>query len=106
MIEFEKISVEIIVITVVIYMFLNFTIAKIGTYKTCGGLKSFFFGLFLSPIIGIAYVVVHPQKSVLKIVHYRCHHCGLEYTTSHKYCPTCYKEGHKHRLEKISMRTY
>jgi len=106
MIEFENISIEVIIVVIVIYLFLCITIAKIGTYKTCGGVKALIISLVLTPIIGIIYVSIYPQKSTLKIVHYRCHGCGLDYTTSHKYCPACYKEGEKHRLERISMRTY
>lgn len=102
----ESLSVEAIIILSFIYLFMLLTVAKLGTYKTCGGIKAFFISLFLTPIIGIVYVAINPQKSTLKIVHYQCHHCGLEFTTSHKYCPTCLKEGRRHRLEKISMRTY
>jgi hypothetical protein len=103
---FQGTDFEMIIISIVIYLFLVITIAKLGTYKKCGGMRAFVISLALTPITGIIYVAVSPVKSVLKIVHYRCHHCGLEFTTHHKYCPTCLKEGEKHRLERISMRTY
>jgi len=106
MIEFENMNLEVIIGAIVIYLFLIITIAKIGSYKKCGGYRALAVSLFLTPIIGIIYVMISPVKSTLKIVHYRCNNCGLEYTTKHKYCPSCYKEGVKHRLEKISMRTY
>jgi len=102
----QGVEIEIFIIGIIIYLFLVITVAKLGTYKKCGGFKAFIISLLLSPIIGILYVSVSPVKSVLKIVHYRCHHCGLEFTTSHKYCPTCLKDGEKHHLERISMRTY
>lgn len=106
MYSFNQIDIEILIIAAMVYLFLAISIAKIGTYKTCGGRKAFLVSLFLTPITGIIYVVVLPQKAVLKIVHYRCEHCHLEYTTSHKYCPSCQKEGKSYRLLKKSMRTY
>ena len=102
----EVIDLEILVIIIVIYLFLLATVSKLGTYKKCGGMKAFLVSLFLTPLIGIVYVAISPVKSVLKIIHYRCHHCNLEYTSKQKYCPACMKEGNKHRLEKISMRAY
>jgi len=106
MFSFQRIDIEMTIILIIIYLFLVITIAKLGTYKRCGGMKAFFVSLFFTPVFGILYVTVSPLKSVLKIVHYRCHHCGLEFTTHHKYCPSCLKDGEKHRLERISMRTY
>jgi ribosomal protein L37E len=99
-------DIETIIISVVIYIFLVITITKLGTYKSCGGKKAFFVSLVLTPIVGIIYTSVSPIKNVLKITHYRCRHCGLEYTTSHKYCPSCLKDGKKYHLQKFSMRTY
>jgi hypothetical protein len=102
----EFLDIETYIIAGVIYIFLVMTIAKLGSYKSCGGLKAFFVSFLLTPIIGVAYVSFSPIKNVLKIVHYRCGNCGLDYTTSHNYCPSCEKEGKKHRLKKISMKTF
>lgn len=106
MTSLQDLNTEIIGIAAAIYIFLVITIAKLGTYKTCGGFRAFMVSMFLTPIIGIIYVALSPIKSVLKIVHFRCHHCGLEYTTNHKYCPSCLKEGEKHHLQRISMKTF
>ncbi|MCB2219873.1 MAG: hypothetical protein KQI35_05700 [Bacteroidetes bacterium] len=103
---YQDFDFEMIIIAIVIYLFLVISIAKLGTYKKCGGIKALVVSLLFTPVAGIIYVAISPVKSVLKIVHYRCHHCGLEFTNHHKYCPTCLKEGEKHRLERISMRTY
>lgn len=99
-------EIETILIGSVIYIFLVITITKLGTYKACGGTKSFLISLALTPLVGIVYTAMSPIKNVLKITHYRCRHCGLEYTTSHKYCPSCLKDDEKHHLEKFSMKTY
>jgi len=99
-------DIETYIIGFVIYIFLVFTITKLGTHKACGGLKALIVSVLLTPIIGIIFVSLSPIKNILKITHYRCRHCGLEYTTSHKYCPSCLKDDEKHRLEKISMKTY
>lgn len=106
MFNIQGIDIEVFIIGIVIYLFLVITVTKLATYKKCGGIRAFFVSLFLTPLIGILYVTLSPVKSVLKIIHYRCHHCGLEFTTSHKYCPTCLKDGEKHYLERISMKTY
>ena len=99
-------TIDFIIVASIAYLFLLLSITKLGSYKTCGGLRAFLVSLFLTPFIGIIYVVISPQKSTLKIVHYRCNHCGLEYTTQHQHCPSCLKDGEKHKLERISMRTY
>jgi len=99
-------NTETILIGILVYLFLVITFAKLGTYKICGGSKAFLVSFFLTPVIGVLYVMVSPRKLVQKIVHYRCNHCRLEYTTSHKYCKSCAKDGKKYRLEKRSMRTY
>ena len=106
MIEQNYLNTELIVVAGVVYLFLAATIAKLGAHKTCGGLRAFIVSFLLTPLVGIIYVSFCPVKSILKIVHYRCNHCGLEYTTEHKYCPSCLKEGKKHKLVRISMRTY
>lgn len=97
---------ELAVIFLVIYVFISLLIAGIGSRRSCGSFKAFFVSILLTPLSGIVYVYTSPHKSVLKTVHYRCRHCGLEYTTSHRYCHICSKEGHKYRLRKISMKTY
>jgi len=99
-------DIETLIVGLLVYVFLVITIAKLGTHKSCGGLKALLVSFLLTPVLGIIYVSFSPIKNTLKITHYRCRHCGLEYTTSHKYCPSCLKDEEKHRLEKISMKTY
>ncbi|MCF8369254.1 MAG: hypothetical protein K9G76_09450 [Bacteroidales bacterium] len=106
MLSFYDVDIEVIIILGIVYLFLVVSIAKIGTYKKCGGYKALLVAFFLTPVIGIIYASVSPQKSILKIVHYKCETCGLEYTTKHNYCPSCAKEGKSIRLVKKSMRTY
>jgi energy-coupling factor transporter transmembrane protein EcfT len=97
---------EFIFITGIIYLFVVISVAKIGSGRTCGGIKSFFISLFLTPVIGLFYVLNASEKNTLKIIHYRCTSCGLQYTTKHRYCPACEKEGRSTPLEKISMKSY
>ncbi|MCB0806177.1 MAG: hypothetical protein KDC05_10295 [Bacteroidales bacterium] len=106
MIKYDYLNTEVLLVTGIIYVFLALSIAKLGTYKTCGGWRAFVVSFILTPIVGIIYVSLCPVKSILKIIHYRCNHCGLEYTTEHKYCPSCLKEGNKYKLQRISMKTY
>lgn len=97
---------EIIFLAGIIYLFIVISVAKLGTTKTCGGIKAFIISLILTPVIGLIYVLSSSQKNTLKIIHYRCTYCGLEYTSNHRYCPSCEKDGKSHHLEKISMKTY
>lgn len=99
-------DIETIIFIAVIYVFLIITVAKLGTYKACGGKKGLAISLIFTPIVGFFYVAKSPKKNLLKITHYKCGSCGLEYTTYHKYCPSCLKDGEKHRLGKKSMRTF
>ncbi len=88
------------------YLFIALLLAGAGSRRACGARKAFMVSFLLTPVAGLFYVLRSPQRSVLKTVHYRCNHCGLEYTSSHRYCRICAKEGHKYRLHRISMRTY
>ncbi|MBN2172588.1 MAG: hypothetical protein JW731_00560 [Bacteroidales bacterium] len=80
--------------------------AKIGSARDCGGKKALLVSILLTPLGGLLYVIQSPGKNILKITHYRCHRCHLEYTTNHKYCPSCMKEGKLVRIEKVKMHTY
>ena len=102
----DFINNEFIFIAGIIYLFIVISIAKLGSGRTCGGIKSLIVSLFLTPIIGLIYVLNSSQKNMLKIIHYRCPVCGLEYTSKHRYCPSCEKEGKSNHLEKISMKSY
>jgi hypothetical protein len=97
---------EIIFLTGIIYLFIVISVAKLGSVRTCGGIKAFIVSLILTPVIGLIYVLSSSPKNTLKIVHYRCTSCGLEYTSNHRYCPSCVKDGKSVHLEKKSMKTY
>jgi hypothetical protein len=97
---------EFLFIAGLVYLFIVISIAKLGSGRKCGGLKAFFLSLFLTPIFGLIYVLSFLPKDTLKIIHYRCPVCSLEYTSKHRYCPSCEKEGRTTRLEKISMKSY
>jgi hypothetical protein len=87
-------------------LFIAASIARFGSNRICGGKKALLFSLVLTPIGGLFYVLSSPEKNVLKITHYRCPRCHLEYTTKHRHCPACKKEGHYVRIEKFKMYTY
>jgi hypothetical protein len=97
---------EIIFLAGIIYLFIAISIAKLGSARTCGGIKAFIISLILTPVLGLIYVLSSSQKNTLKIIHYRCTSCGLEYTSNHRYCPSCEKDGKSKHLEKISMTSY
>lgn len=97
---------EFIFITIIIYLLTIISVIKLGSERMCGGLKAFIVSLLFTPLIGLIYVLRSSDRNTLRIVHYRCCTCGLEYTTKHHYCPSCAKDGKSSHLEKISMKTY
>lgn len=99
-------DIDYIVLASVIYLLLTISIVKIGSERKCGGIKALIVSLFLTPIAGLIYVLNSPLKNLLKTIHYRCSKCGLEYTSNHKYCPSCLTDGENFRLEKIKMKTF
>jgi len=104
--DFDFYDPEFLFIAAIVYIFLAISVARLGTYRACGGLRAFIISIFLSPVIGLIYVMSFSGRNVLKITHYRCPSCSLEYTSKYKYCPSCAKDGRKVHLERISMRTY
>jgi hypothetical protein len=104
--EWISFNNEFFFIAGIIYLFLVITVAKIGSGRACGGLKSFLVSLLFTPIVGLIYVLNHLKKDMLKITHYRCPACRLEYTSKYRYCPACEKDGKSNPLEKISMKSY
>ena len=102
----DYLNSEFIFIAGIIYTFFVISLAKLGSGRVCGGLKALIISLLLTPLIGLIYVIRSPQKNTLKIIHYRCPACNLDYTSKHRYCPSCQKEGKSIHLEKISMKSY
>jgi hypothetical protein len=97
---------EIIFLAGIIYLFIVISLAKLGSERNCGGIKAFLISLFFTPVVGLIYVFSSSPKNTLKIIHYRCTSCGLDYTSRYRYCPSCEKEGKSNRLKKISMKTF
>ncbi|MBN3035140.1 MAG: hypothetical protein JW861_06110 [Bacteroidales bacterium] len=97
---------DIIILFVAFYLFTVATLTKIGSKKEIGGRKAFLISMFLTPVVGLFFVAGSPRKNLLRIVHYKCPRCGLEYTDYHRSCPSCRKEGVQVRLERKRMKTY
>lgn len=102
----SNVSSDFLILAVFTYFLVAISVGKLGTAKACGGAKALIFSLFFTPVTGIIYTMTSPLKNILKIIHYRCKECGLEYTDHHKYCPSCEKEGKKIRLYRIIMHSY
>jgi hypothetical protein len=102
----ERLDTESLFMLTLGYLVLAASVAKLGSDRCCGTLKSLVLSIFLTPVVGSVYTLRSHKKNVLKIVHYRCSCCGLEHTTKHEYCPTCRKDGKEKRLRRICMYTY
>jgi len=99
-------DIDTIVLIFIFYLFFAATVAKFGSGREIGGKKTLLVSLAFTPIFGIFYILSSPQKNTIKIVHYRCTRCGLEYTDKHRHCPSCRREGLSSQIEKIKMTTY
>lgn len=106
MLNLIELNPDLFFLAVSAYLLIAISIARFGSTKSCGGIKALLFSIVLTPVTGIFYVLQSPRKNIIKIVHYRCSTCDLEYTSYHENCPACEKEGKKNRLRKITMRTY
>lgn len=102
----ESFDTDILVISVAIYVLISISVAIFGSYKQFGGKKALLFSMAFTPITGFICVVSSPEKNTLRIVHYRCSRCGLEFTENHRHCPACKRDGKKSHLKKYSMRSY
>ncbi|MEZ5196904.1 MAG: zinc ribbon domain-containing protein [Bacteroidales bacterium] len=102
----NSILLEATVIFLVLYIIMSLIAAKIGASRRCGSEKALFFSIVFTPLFGFFYVFSSRHKNLIKIVHYSCPKCGLEYTDGHKYCPLCSREGELTHLHKISMIAY
>jgi hypothetical protein len=103
---FSQVDFDYLLILSTAYLFVSATVARFGSMREAGGKKTLLISLFLTPVSGLLYVLSSQPKDTLKITHYRCPECALEYTDGHHHCPSCKKEGKKVRLIKFSMRTY
>ena len=102
----DYLDIDIIVLILIFYLFIAATVAKFGSGRDVGGKKTLLVSLVFTPVAGIFYLLSSPQKNTLKVTHYRCTCCGLEYTDKHRHCPSCHKDGIHSRIEKIKMTTY
>lgn len=100
------ISLEVGIFILAIYLLLSILVARIGSSRKCGPEKALFYSILFTPLFGFFYVFTSRHKNLIKIVHYSCPKCGLEYTDGHEYCPLCSREGRQTRLHKISMIAY
>lgn len=102
----DSISLELSIIFLALYLLVSLIVTKIGASRKCGPERALFLSLLLTPVFGFIYVLLSRHKNLIKIVHYSCPKCGLEYTDGHKYCPLCSREGELTRLHKVSMIAY
>ena len=102
----DYLDIDIIVLILIFYLFFAATVAKFGSGREVGGKKTLLISLIFTPVAGVFYILSSPPRNTLKITHYRCTRCGLEYTDKHRHCPSCRKDGISSRIEKIKMTTY
>ena len=61
--------------------------------------------LFLTPLAGLAALLLSEKGHLVKITRYVCDRCGLEHTENHEYCPFCEKDGHHVPLRKVRYKS-
>lgn len=85
---------------VVVYLF-----SLLGAKRDIGKRRLFWISLFLTPVIGLAFLLSsqHRKITMYKEQRYKCDVCGYVFSEHHDYCPFCEKEGHQYELKPVNM---
>jgi DNA-directed RNA polymerase subunit RPC12/RpoP len=101
---FENQSNE-MVFLIILYLVLAIGVAFLGQNRKIGFAQSFGLSLFLTPIIGLAFVAHSDKKITYFEYQYHCPRCGYNFTEELEHCPYCIKNGHQIVLQKEEVTT-
>ena len=85
---------------VVVYLF-----SLLGAKREIGTKRLFWVSLFLTPVIGLAFLLSSQHRKITLYTEerYKCDKCGYVFSEHHEHCPFCEKEGEKRTLKRVSM---
>lgn len=88
-----------IIFIIAIYLIVTFIFTAIGIDKQSDILKIFTISLFLTPLIGMFFIIKHKKKSS-KITYCYCKECDYIFPVKMSHCPICAENNKKIRLTK------
>ena len=95
----------VLIAAIVIYIAVVFLFSLLGEKRDIGQRRLFILSLFLTPVIGLAFLLSsqHRKLTMYKEQRFKCDECGYVFSEYHDHCPICEKEGHKHKLKQVKM---
>jgi len=90
---------------ILIYIVVVYLFSMLGNRREIGMRRLFWISLFLTPAIGLAFLLSsqHRKLNLYKEQRYKCEDCGYVFSEDHEFCPFCEKEGKKNPLKPVSM---
>jgi hypothetical protein len=101
---FENQSSEMVYL-IILYIVLAVGVAFLGQNRKIGLAQSFVLSIFLTPIIGLAFVAHSDKKITYFEYQYHCPRCGYNFTEELELCPYCSKNGKEVKLLKEEITT-
>lgn len=95
----------VLIAAILFYIVVVYLFSLLGEKRDIGKRRLFWISLFLTPVIGLAFLLSsqHRKLTMYTEERYKCDVCGYVFSEYHEYCPFCEKEGHKYELKQISM---
>lgn len=88
-----------ILIVATLYLVITFLLTLFGIERQHEGVKIFIISLLLTPLIGMAYIVLR-KSNFSKVNFYYCKECDYIFPVRMKNCPICEENGFRVRLKK------
>ena len=82
-------SINVLILIILIYLFLCFVLYQIGKGKKMGGVAIGIVSLFFTPVVGFILFFFAQNRMVAMETRYQCPECKFEFTQQHKHCPHC-----------------
>lgn len=95
----------VLIALILVYLVVVYLFALLGEKRDIGKRRLFVISLFLTPVIGLAFLLSsqHRKITMYKEERFKCDVCGYVFSEHHEYCPFCEKEGHKYELKPVNM---
>ena len=95
----------VLIFLILLYIALVYFFSKLGNRREIGRHRLFWLSLFLTPVIGLAFLLSSQHRKLImyKEERFKCEECGYVFSENHNVCPICEKEGHQHPLKPVNM---
>jgi hypothetical protein len=94
-----------LIAAIVAYVLLVWLFSLLGNKRDIGSRRLFWISLFLTPIIGLTFLLSaqHRKLNAYTEERFKCESCGYVFSENHEHCPICEKEGRKNKLTPVNM---